>query len=139
MTLRGSSAAQAFAVSIGFVYFVIGVLGVFVANDFLGGQADDELVVFRVNHLHNLIHIGLGAIWVSSAQSFGLAKNVNRLLGSALLVLALVGFTGIELVHTLLNITSSMDPDNFLHLGTGLLALYFGIAATGHGPTSTTT
>ena len=43
-----------------------------------------------------------------------------------LLLVAVLGFTGIDLVHTLLNITESTDPDNFLHLVTGGIALYFG-------------
>jgi hypothetical protein len=34
-------------------------------------------------------------------------------------------------MHTLLNITESTDPDNFLHLVTGAIALYFGTAGAG--------
>jgi NAD(P)-dependent dehydrogenase (short-subunit alcohol dehydrogenase family) len=48
--------------------------------------------------------------------------------GVVLLLVAILGFTGIDLMHTLLNITESTDPDNFLHLVTGALALDLGTA-----------
>lgn len=131
MAMASRSPAQIFALVLGAVYLLAGVLGVFVANDFVGGQAEDKLIVFRVNHLHNLVHIALGAIWVSASRSFGLSKKANLFLGGTLLVVALLGFTGIELVHTLLNITSSLDPDNFLHLVTGGLSVFFGTAGAG--------
>lgn len=63
-----------------------------------------------------------------SSRTAALSKTVNTLFGAVLLLVALLGFTGIDLVHTLLNITESTDPDNFLHLVTGGLALYFGTA-----------
>lgn len=131
MAMASRSPAQVFALVLGVVYLAVGVLGIFVANDFVGGEAEDKLIVFRVNHLHNLIHIALGAIWISASRSFGLAKKANVFLGGTLLVVALLGFTGIDLVHTLLNITSSMDPDNFLHLVTGALSVFFGTAGAG--------
>ncbi len=131
MAMASRSPAQLFALVLGVVYLAVGVLGIFVANDFVGGEAEDKLIVFRVNHLHNLIHIALGAIWISASRSFGLAKKANIFLGGTLLLVALLGFTGIDLVHTLLNITSSTDPDNFLHLVTGALSVYFGTAGAG--------
>lgn len=70
----------------------------------------------------------LGVGWLASSRTAAAAKGVNTLFGVVLLLVALLGFTGIDLVHTLLNITESTDPDNFLHLVTGGLALYFGTA-----------
>lgn len=131
MAMQSRSPGQIFALVLGVVYLAIGILGIFVANDFVGGGQDDKLIVFRVNHLHNVVHIALGALWISGSRSFGMAKNVNLVLGATLLLVALVGFTGIELVHTLLNITSGTDPDNFLHLATGALSVYFGTAGAG--------
>ena len=40
-------------------------------------------------------------------------QDGHTLFGVVLLLVALLGFTGIDLVHTLLNITESTDPDNF--------------------------
>lgn len=33
-------------------------------------------------------------------------------------------------MHTFINVGGSLDPDNFLHLGSGLLALYLGTASS---------
>jgi hypothetical protein len=119
---------QLYALVIGAVYLLVGVIGFFFASEFIEGSADDEFIIFRLNHLHNLVHIGLGIGWLVASRTAALAKSVNTLFGVVLLLVAILGFTGIDLMHTLLNITESTDPDNFLHLVTGALALYFGTA-----------
>lgn len=117
---------QLYALAIGAVYLLVGIVGFFVASEFTEGTADDKLIIFRLNHLHNLIHLALGIGWLAASRSVALSKTINTLFGVVLLLVAVLGFTGIDLVHTLLNITESTDPDNFLHLVTGGLALYFG-------------
>ncbi len=119
---------QLYALVIGAVYLLVGVVGFFIASEFTKGSADDELIIFRLNHLHNIIHVVLGIGWLAASRTATAAKGVNTLFGVVLLLVAALGFTGIDLMHTLLNITESTDPDNFLHLVTGGLALYFGTA-----------
>ena len=119
---------QLYALVIGAVYLLVGILGFFVASEFTKGSADDQLIIFRLNHLHNLIHIVLGVGWLAASRTAAAAKSVNLLFGVVLLLVAILGFTGIDLMHTLLNITESTDPDNFLHLVTGGLAIYLGTA-----------
>lgn len=119
---------QLYALVIGAVYLLVGIAGFFVASEFTEGTADDKLIVFRLNHLHNLIHIVLGIGWLAASRTAALSKTVNTVFGVVLLLVAILGFTTVDLVHTLLNITESTDPDNFLHLVTGGLALYFGTA-----------
>ena len=126
MQASTKSPGQLYALVIGAVYLLVGVVGFFVASEFTEGSADDKLIIFRLNHLHNLIHIVLGVGWLAASRTAAAAKTVNTLFGVVLLLVAVVGFTGIDLVHTLLNITESTDPDNFLHLVTGGIALYFG-------------
>ncbi len=120
-----------FALVIGAVYLLVGIVGFFVASEFTKGGADDELIVFRLNHLHNIIHVVLGAGWLVASRTAAAARSINLLFGVVLLVVAVLGFTAIDLVHTLLNITESSDPDNFLHLVTGALGVYFGTAGAG--------
>ena len=119
---------QLYALVIGAVYLLVGIVGFFVASEFTKGTSDDELVIFRLNHLHNIIHVALGIGWLAASRTAAAAKGVNTLFGVVLLLVAVLGFTEIDLVHTLLNVTESTDPDNFLHLVTGALALYFGTA-----------
>ena len=120
------SPGELYALVIGAVYLLVGVVGFFVASEFTEGSADDKLIIFRLNHLHNLVHIVLGVGWLAASRTAAAAKAVNTLFGVVLLLVAILGFTGIDLVHTLLNITESTDPDNFLHLVTGGIALFFG-------------
>jgi hypothetical protein len=122
---------QLYALVIGAVYLLVGIVGFFFASEFTGGNADDEFIMFRLNHLHNLVHVALGVGWLAASRTAAFAKTVNAVFGAVLLLVAILGFTGIDLMHTLLNITESTDPDNFLHLVTGGLALYFGTAGAG--------
>jgi len=122
---------QLYAVAIGAVYLLVGVVGFFFVGEFTEGTADDKFIIFRLNHLHNLIHVALGVGWLVAFRSAALARSVNLLFGAVLVLVALLGFTGIDFMHTLFNITESTDPDNFLHLVTGGLALYFGAAGAG--------
>jgi Domain of unknown function (DUF4383) len=117
---------QLYALVIGAVYLLVGLVGFFVVSEFTKGSADDKLIIFRLNHVHNLVHIVLGVGWLAASRTVAAAKSVNTLFGVVLLLVAALGFTGIDLVHTLFNITESTDPDNFLHLVTGGIALYFG-------------
>lgn len=122
---------QLYALVIGVVYLLVGAVGFFVASEFTKGSADDQLIIFRLNHLHNIIHLLLGVGWIVGSRTAAAAKGINLLFGIVLLLVAVLGFTGIDLMHTLLNITESTDPDNFLHVVTGALALYFGTASAG--------
>jgi hypothetical protein len=122
---------QLYALVIGAVYLLVGVVGFFFASGLTNGSANDEFIIFRLNHLHNLIHIVLGVGWLAASRTAALSKSVNTLFGAVLLLVAILGFTGIDLMHTLLNVTEPTDPDNFLHLVTGAIALYFGTAGAG--------
>lgn len=119
---------QVFALAFGAVYVLVGILGFFVADGLTGGSVSDKLILFPVNHLHNVVHLAVGALWLIGSRTPVAAKNINTLIGVVYLLVAVLGFTGMELMQTLLNIHSSGDADNFLHLISGAAALYFGTA-----------
>ena len=129
--------AQTYALIFGAVYLLVGILGFFVAGSFTGGSADDKLILFPVNHLHNIIHVALGAVLLGGSRSAAGAKTANTLVGVVLLLVAVLGFLGLDLMHTLINVQGSGDADNFLHLVTGGAALYFGTAGAAKGYGST--
>ncbi|MGH2699062.1 MAG: DUF4383 domain-containing protein [Actinomycetota bacterium] len=122
------SPAQMFALVFGAVYVLVGILGLFVAEQLTGGSVDDKLIIFPVNHLHNIVHLAVGGLWLAASARHDIAKGVNTLIGVVYLLVAALGFTGIELVHTLLNIEGAGSADNFLHLVSGAASLYFGTA-----------
>jgi hypothetical protein len=117
--------AQLFALAIGVVYLLVGIVGFAVTrSDALAGQSGDgTLVIFAVNALHNLLHLAVGAIWLVASQVRAWAKTTNLLLGITYALLAVLGFAG---VLGFLNIGRLLDPDNILHLATAVIAIYFG-------------
>lgn len=127
-TAGARSAAQTFALVVGVVYLLVGIVGFLFADEFTGGQADDKLIIFRLNHLHNIVHVVLGLGWIFASRTHDMAKQVNMIYGVVLLAVGVLGLTGAEFMQTLLNIESPGDPDNFLHLITGAASVYFATA-----------
>lgn len=107
---------------VGAVFVVAGLLGFTLAGDHsltghLGGQ---PVGVFRLNTLHNLVHVTLGAILIAAPiVGAPLARAANLVVGTGLLVLALIGF-----------FMSGNEPWNIISLNRadGLVHLAFGTA-----------
>jgi hypothetical protein len=119
--------AQTFALVFGVVYLLVGVAGFFVTgfDDFAGETFDQELILFPVNPLHNVVHLLLGAVWIAGASKHETAKTVNFGLGVALLLVAVLGMAG---ALKWLAIEDVGSTDNYLHLITGAASVYFGTA-----------
>jgi hypothetical protein len=119
--------AQMFALVFGIVYLVVGIVGFAVTgfDSFAGKTYNDELIIFAVNPLHNVVHILLGAVWIGAASTHANAKLVNLVFGVVLLLVAILGLVG---ALNWLAIKDAGSPDNYLHLATAALALYFGTA-----------
>lgn len=116
---------QIVALALGVVYTMIGFVGFGVTGfDQWASQIfTEKLLLFPVNPLHNVVHIGLGLIWMVSSSRVASAKRTNTALGLVLIGVAGLGFLG---VIKFLAIEGSGSADNYLHLATGLVALYFG-------------
>jgi hypothetical protein len=121
------SPAQLFALVFGAVYVLIGVAGFFVTgfDDFAAKNYSEELLLFPVNPLHNIVHLVVGALWLGAAAKHEAAKSINMLIGVVYAVVAILGFAG---ALKFLAIEDAGSADNFLHLATALLAIYFGSA-----------
>lgn len=121
-----SSPAQRFALAAGVLYVVTAVAGFLLIG--LGNfplLPKATLVIFGINPLHNLLHLTVGVLWIYAASSFRMARRVNIIVGAAfgtLTALGLMNFLGF------LGVNGIADPDNFLHLISAALSLYFGTA-----------
>jgi hypothetical protein len=127
MTRYVRTPATTFAFVFGVVYLIAGFAGFFVTG-FHGFTAMDGprlLGLFMVNPMHNIVHLLLGAAWLAAAATHRSARIANVTIGS---VLGLVTILGFAHVLMFLGIHSLGDPDNFLHLASATLALYFGTA-----------
>lgn len=131
MATRGTSTtrtpAQVFALAFGVVYLLIGIVG-FAVTGFDGFAAEsygEKLILFPVNPLHNLVHIAIGGLWLYGSKDHSTAKSVNTIIGVAYLLVAVLGMLG---VLQFLAIEDAASADNYLHLASGALSLYFGTA-----------
>ncbi len=136
-TTTTRSPAQMFALVFGVVYVLVGIAGFFVADSVTGGSADDKLIAFPVNHLHNIVHLLIGGSLIFGSTRHDLARTMNLANGIVLALVAVLGFLSV-LTPELLNDRGAAD--DFLHLATAILAIYFGTAgATTTGAASTST
>jgi hypothetical protein len=121
------SPAQRFAAAFGAVYLLVGAAGFAVTgfSDF-AGMDHHKLVIFAVNPLHNVIHVALGLAWLVAAPRHRFARLANLVIGGVLGLVTVLGFVG---GMGMLGMSGLADPDNFLHLITATLALYFGSMA----------
>ena len=132
--LRTWTPAQRFAGLFGVVYLVVAVAGFAVTgfSDFAGHHSH-TLLIFAVNPLHNTIHLVLAIAWLAAAPRHSAARVVNVVIGVVLGLVTVLGFFG---GLGMLGMSGLADPDNFLHLITATLALYFGSVAAGTSGTA---
>jgi hypothetical protein len=107
---------QAVAAVFGAIYLVAGVLGFF-NQELLG--------IFKVNLLHNLVHVVIGIGGLAAASSLANSKTFCQIAAGILLLLGLIGI-GIANPFGWLYLGGT---DIALHLVTGAVLAYFGFAA----------
>ncbi len=122
--VRAWTPAQRVAALFGTVYLAVGIAGFAVTgvHDF-AGMDHDTLLIFSVNPLHNVVHTVLALVWLAAAPRHGTARAANLAMGVVLGLVTVLGFVD---GMGMLGMAGLADPDNFLHLATASLALYFG-------------
>ena len=123
---------------IGVVYLALGVIG-FVPIEALnplhseGIGAHYLLNLVAINWFHNLFHIAIGITALWAARTLRGAQVWGKIGGSVLLLLFVVGMAqaalqGFPKDQLLLRLVPLNSPGHILHLFTGGLALYLGLA-----------
>jgi hypothetical protein len=119
--------AQLFALVVGAVYLLVGIAG-FAVTGFEGitTNGDEHLLGFQLNVFHNIVHlvIGLVLLVVSRVPDPTVAQGV--LIGGGLVYILAAGLGFLNELQ-ILSINDELDPDNFLHLFSGIAALAVGI------------
>ncbi len=127
---------QSFALFVGAVFLLVGVLGFvpgITANygelTFAGPHSGALLFgVFAVSVLHNLVHLLFGVAGLLAARSAGTARGFLVVGGGVYLVLWVYGSATGE--HMAPNFLPFNTADNWLHLGLGAGMVLLGIAGT---------
>jgi F0F1-type ATP synthase membrane subunit a len=126
----GRTPAQTFALVFGVVYLAVGIIG-FAVTGFDGWFSEsfnEELLIFPLNPAHNIVHLLIGAVGLWASRTAATARAVNVAIGIAYLAVFLLGLLG---ALKWLAIDSGINPDQLLHVVTGLLSVYFGTAGSG--------
>jgi len=130
-------ATRYFALIFGIIYTLIGVMGLIpgmlqpmtpgnppVTFDLLAG---DLLGVFPVNLLHTLVHLLIGIWGIIAYRSFAAARSFSIMNGILFLLLFLMDL--IPGLQTLFGLLPLHGADRWLHLASGVVALFFGLTA----------
>ena len=136
---RTSNSIQYGVRLLGLVYTALGALG-FLPFDFLnplhqeGVGARYLLNLVAINTLHNLIHLAIGVSGLWAATALPSARMWGKITGAVLLLLFFAGMAhaaleGFPKDQLLLGFLPLNSPGHILHLMSGGLALYLGIAA----------
>ena len=117
------------ALGFGAVFVIIGLAGFFVSgsHDAVGTNGGELIGLFRVNVLHNIVHVALGAVLVAAGILGGRpAKVVNTVIGGGYLLLFAVG---IVVAGTGANVLALNGEDHVLHLVLGIVLAVIGLGA----------
>jgi len=118
-----NSTAKTYALVLGVVLLLVGILGFVPALNPDG----NELGIFAINGLHNVIHILTGVVGIAAATSAGglYARWFAGIFGA---VYALVTIVGFAQGNTVLGLIPANTADNLLHTAITLSALgvFFG-------------
>lgn len=128
--------ARTFGLAFGTVYLVVGIVGFFVTGiaDPVAADTGHFLVGLRLNAVHNLVHLLIGAaLFFAAVAGPFVARQVVFLIGAAYLVVGVGGFfvTG----RPEINILALNLGDHILHIVTALLALAV-VAVDGSRPSA---
>jgi hypothetical protein len=124
------SPAQVYALVVGAMLVVAGILGFFYNASFGSGEntaRDAVLGILDVNGWHNLLHIGTGVIGLALVGSYPASRGYAFAMGAIYLVITLFGFAagnGGEIV----NLIPVNTGDNVLHLLVGFAGVGAGFA-----------
>lgn len=130
---RAVQPSQSAAMAVGAVFLLVGILG-FVPGatsnlsqiEFFGHESEAELLgIFRVNILHNIVHVLFGVVGLAAARTVTSSRSFLLFGGLIYVVLWMYGLV-IDL-DTAANFVSLNTADNWLHLGLGVAMIAAGL------------
>ena len=124
----GKTFEQKYAILAGSVYVAVGVIGFFwtgLFTNFTERTNEALFGIFYINPFHNVVHLAVGLLWLGAAFTLTPAgtEGVNLAIGGFYVLAAVLGFLG---YLSLVSVPGGNDPDNYLHLISGLATVVFG-------------
>lgn len=126
---------RTFALSIGIIFLLVGILGFFPALMTAPPQNAPAMAapysllfgMFPINTLHNIVHLGIGAWGILAYKDIDGARVYARSLAVVYGALAVFGL--IPGLSTLFGLVPLFGHDVWLHLLAALAAAYFGFVS----------
>ena len=128
-TNRDKTWPEYLALAFGAIYLLIGIIGFFITGfgDFFGNEAppgvhhaDDTLLGFMINPMHNVVHILIGVAGLVLARTLSGARTYGWLLAVGYGAAFIYGLIAVGKDWDFLNINGA---DNVLHILTALVGL----------------
>ena len=126
--------ARTFAMSIGIIYLILGVLGFIPAMRVPPAIDSPSLVIgagygylfglFAVNVLHNLVHLVVGAMGIYAYNSYASSRKFAQSLAIFFGIITVMGL--IPLLRTTFGLMPLFGHDIWLHGISAVVAGYFG-------------
>lgn len=120
--------AKSWALLIGVIFIIVGVLG-FVDNPIVG---ESENAIFHADKTHNYVHIGSGVLFLLFALAAPASvAGFMILFGIVYLLIGIIGIVnfGTDGFGKLFGILNVNGADNLLHIGLGVLILAVALAS----------
>lgn len=120
--------AKTTAILIGLIFLAVGLLG-FVSNPIVGVS---DNVIFHADTVHNVVHIVSGVLFVLIALAAPRsAAGFMKFFAVVYLLIGILGFVsvGTDGVGKVLGFLNVNGPDNYLHVGLGLLIFILAVAS----------
>jgi Domain of unknown function (DUF4383) len=137
--MEASSPARLYALLVGTVLTIVGIIGFFYDASFDTGSAltaDDVFGILAVNGWHNVVHIVTGVLGLAAVGYA--ARTYALVLGIVYVVVAIWGFAETSGgFGVILDFFPVDTEDNVLHLVIGLTGLAAGAATPQAGPAAT--
>ncbi|MEA2149593.1 MAG: hypothetical protein QOD69_1423 [Solirubrobacteraceae bacterium] len=138
--MEGKTLAQVYALALGAVLVVVGLIGFFVEPSFSVGDSAQRgtLIAFDVNGWHNVVHLLSGVAGLALAGTAARARLFCIGYGIVYVVVTVLGFV-VGDGGFLLSLIPINTADNLLHLAIAVTAIGIGLsspARTGHVATA---
>jgi hypothetical protein len=121
--------AQLYSLVVGIALLLAGIAGFLVDSSFgpLGSNVEgDNLVLFEVNGIHNIVHVASGALGLAMWRSPASARVFALGFGAVYLLVTVLGFA---MGDNVLGIIPINAADNVLHLAIAALGLAVGLTS----------
>jgi hypothetical protein len=125
----GKTWPELLALAFGAIYLLIGIIGFFITgfDNFFGNEtppgvhhADDTLLGFMINPMHNVVHILIGVAGLALARTLAGARTYGWLLAVGYGAAFIYGLIAVGKDWDFLNLNAA---DNVLHILTALVGL----------------